>query len=513
LIAKGVRLLCTNTVGKNSKMVVLRTQGSSSVKDNIITVFGLTTFRCLEPFSVTISDGCRVEGFLSKPGPGTGRTSGDRQFFYVNGRPVDMPKVTKLVNELYRSSNGKQCPVAILDFCIPTTSYDVNVAPDKRKIFFSSEGMLLRSLREAIENLYSPQQYCFSINHIEDPEKEGDRITDGHNEDTNLTAEWDVSSHNDDEEEEEEETDSEDEVSPENKKLSSWIPSFSYEQAKRLSKEGKRYASGASHFRNELAAKSSNIVQSSLMNFVSINKQKNEDDCNLVSEAPLLRRGTYSGKERITRLEENFVSVNKRKLINDCNLVSETPVLRRRPCSEQENTASLEENFVSQNKQKLENNYSLISETPVLRPGPFSEQVNRTSLEANSAAALSSSIGNIPGFNMPQETRSLQQTSSSLVSGRTDVSVSPEHSKPSNVFIHGMKVPQGPYNVQTIESDMVSNCFAVKYADLPIKFVEEIGLVPLSYFFACLLVLDTPLKCFLTDFRFRVNALMVNSEL
>jgi DNA mismatch repair protein PMS2 len=44
-----------------------------------------------------------------------------------------MPKVSKLVNELYRSSNAKQYPVAILDFCLPTTSYDVNVAPDKRK--------------------------------------------------------------------------------------------------------------------------------------------------------------------------------------------------------------------------------------------------------------------------------------------------------------------------------------------------------------------------------------------
>jgi DNA mismatch repair protein PMS2 len=93
----------------------------------------LITFKCLEPFSVTIPDGSRVEGFLSKPGPGTGRTSEDRQFFYVNGRPLDMPKVSKLVNELYRSSNAKQYPVAILDFCLPTTSYDVNVAPDKRK--------------------------------------------------------------------------------------------------------------------------------------------------------------------------------------------------------------------------------------------------------------------------------------------------------------------------------------------------------------------------------------------
>jgi DNA mismatch repair protein PMS2 len=63
------------------------------------------------------------------------------------GRPVDMPKVTKLVNELYRSSNVKQYPVDILGFCIPTTSYDANVAPDKRNFFFLSESTLLRSSR------------------------------------------------------------------------------------------------------------------------------------------------------------------------------------------------------------------------------------------------------------------------------------------------------------------------------------------------------------------------------
>ncbi|GFS39788.1 DNA mismatch repair protein [Actinidia rufa] len=36
LIAKGVRLMCTNTTGQNVKSVVLKTQGNGSLKDNII---------------------------------------------------------------------------------------------------------------------------------------------------------------------------------------------------------------------------------------------------------------------------------------------------------------------------------------------------------------------------------------------------------------------------------------------------------------------------------------------
>ncbi|XWS46674.1 hypothetical protein CRYUN_Cryun14cG0088000 [Craigia yunnanensis] len=119
-IAKGVRLVCSNITGKNAKSVVLKTQGSGSLKDNIIQVFGMNSFSCLEPVSICISDGCKVEGFLSKSGQGSGRNLGDRQYFFVNGRPVDMPKVSKLVNELFKGANFRKYPIAIMNFIIPT---------------------------------------------------------------------------------------------------------------------------------------------------------------------------------------------------------------------------------------------------------------------------------------------------------------------------------------------------------------------------------------------------------
>ncbi|KAI3864568.1 hypothetical protein MKX03_017025 [Papaver bracteatum] len=172
LIAKGVRIVCTNTTGKNTKSVAIKTQGSNSMKDNIITVFGNNIFTCLEPLSVSISDSCEVEGFLSKPGQGSGRNLGDKQFFFVNGRPVDMPKVSKLVNELYKTSSSKQYPIIVMNFIVPTRVYDVNVTPDKRKIFFSDEGSLMRSLRESIEKIYSPSHCSYSTNKVEEHQKE-----------------------------------------------------------------------------------------------------------------------------------------------------------------------------------------------------------------------------------------------------------------------------------------------------------------------------------------------------
>ncbi|KAF7804845.1 DNA mismatch repair protein PMS1 [Senna tora] len=176
LIAKGVRFVCTNTTGKNVKSVVLKTQGNGSLKDNIITVFGMNTLNCLEPVALCISDSCKVDGFLSKPGQGSGRNLGDRQYFFVNGRPVDMPKVCKLVNELYKGANSRQYPIAILNFTVPPRAYDVNVTPDKRKIFFSEESSLLQALREGFQQIYSPNNACYSVNKVEQPVLEEDCV-------------------------------------------------------------------------------------------------------------------------------------------------------------------------------------------------------------------------------------------------------------------------------------------------------------------------------------------------
>lgn len=71
------------------------------------------------PKSTTI----KVNGLVSKFAVGCGRTNVDRQFFYVNGRPCNMPKVQKAFNEVYRTFNMNQSPFIVANFIIPTGSY------------------------------------------------------------------------------------------------------------------------------------------------------------------------------------------------------------------------------------------------------------------------------------------------------------------------------------------------------------------------------------------------------
>lgn len=87
-------------------------------------------------------EGVKVIGFISKPTWGNGRSSADRQYLYINGRPCSLPKISRALNEIFRSFISNQYPFAILDFRIPNGEFDVNVSPDKRTIFIHNEKWL-----------------------------------------------------------------------------------------------------------------------------------------------------------------------------------------------------------------------------------------------------------------------------------------------------------------------------------------------------------------------------------
>eukprot|EP00899_Mesostigma_viride_P017850 jgi/Mesvir1/26066/Mv06792-RA.1 len=169
IIASGVRIICSNQTGKAPRTTAIHTQGTAGMKNNIVTVFGVKAAACLQPLDVVSAHGCRVVGFISKIDSGCGRTAGDRQYFYLNGRPVDMPKVAKMLNELYRSfssvggSQATHFPMAFLDFQMPTDSYDVNVTPDKRKVFLHAESDIIAGLRDALMATFEPSRYTYTL--------------------------------------------------------------------------------------------------------------------------------------------------------------------------------------------------------------------------------------------------------------------------------------------------------------------------------------------------------------
>jgi DNA mismatch repair ATPase MutL len=97
-------------------------------------------------------------------------------YFAINQRPVDVPKVSRLINELYRtycsnnnndnsnhnkvnnSSSSRTTCICILDFILPPHMYDINLSPDKRQVLFLQENNIYETIRQAVCALWTEQQ-------------------------------------------------------------------------------------------------------------------------------------------------------------------------------------------------------------------------------------------------------------------------------------------------------------------------------------------------------------------
>jgi DNA mismatch repair protein PMS2 len=75
--------------------------------------------------------------------------------------------MSKALNDVYRSYNvAQQFPMTVLNLQLPTASYDVNVTPDKRKVFLHSEKQLLTELKDALTQVYEPSRNTFSVSKL-----------------------------------------------------------------------------------------------------------------------------------------------------------------------------------------------------------------------------------------------------------------------------------------------------------------------------------------------------------
>ncbi|XP_066496461.1 mismatch repair endonuclease PMS2 [Tiliqua scincoides] len=172
LISTGVRINCTNQIGQGKKQLVISTCGSSALKENIGAIFGQKQLHSLIPFvqlppseavceeygldsSDMPTNFYTISGFVSHCDHGVGRSTPDRQFFFINQRPCDPVKVSRVVNEVYHMYNRHQYPFIVLDICADSECVDINVTPDKRQILVQEEKFLLAVLKTSLIEMFS----------------------------------------------------------------------------------------------------------------------------------------------------------------------------------------------------------------------------------------------------------------------------------------------------------------------------------------------------------------------
>jgi DNA mismatch repair protein PMS2 len=172
----------------------IATSGNATVRQNIINVFGPKAMTDLVDFELKLVEGkpgssnhmakdggehegansddqdddgqdqdIILTGHISSPSFGKGRSSTDRQYLFINGRPCVLPKIARVINEVYHSFNTNQSPFLVANLILPTAAYDVNVSPDKRTIFLHNERRIVEELRDKLTELFEPSRSTFAI--------------------------------------------------------------------------------------------------------------------------------------------------------------------------------------------------------------------------------------------------------------------------------------------------------------------------------------------------------------
>jgi DNA mismatch repair protein PMS2 len=164
VISTGVRITVSHVTSNGAKSTVLATNArGTTLADNIADVFGAKCCSLLQLFELPIDDVSRIDGFVSRAIHSTGRSAGDRQFFFINRRPVDLPRFARTANDAYRLLNKKQYPMLFLNISLPTDAYDVNVTPNKREIMLHTERQLLDALKVALDAIYQPNELTMVV--------------------------------------------------------------------------------------------------------------------------------------------------------------------------------------------------------------------------------------------------------------------------------------------------------------------------------------------------------------
>lgn len=178
LVSVNAKITCTNTISGKSSNLIVSTANADSVLKNIIAVFGkksvdgLVQIELQPPDETTLEEynlpnNSKIdfdwECYVSSCDHTCGRSTPDRQFFYVNGRPCDLAKINKLINHIYHKFNNKQYPFIFLNLKLNQECADINVTPDKRTILFTQEKIILASVKFNLLRKWESMQGNFTV--------------------------------------------------------------------------------------------------------------------------------------------------------------------------------------------------------------------------------------------------------------------------------------------------------------------------------------------------------------
>ncbi|KAI5952884.1 PMS1 [Candida jiufengensis] len=141
------------------KQLVLSSKGgeNNTITENLISIFGNNGNTNLLDLNIDVNEDIILRGHISSYSFGLGRSTPDRQFLFINKRPINFKKLSMLINEVYKSFNHVQFPVYVINIDINPELIDVNLIPDKTNILIHNEALVLEQIREKLIDFYETQ--------------------------------------------------------------------------------------------------------------------------------------------------------------------------------------------------------------------------------------------------------------------------------------------------------------------------------------------------------------------
>ncbi len=128
----------------------LSTSGNGSLKDILYHVYGREIAKNLLPIEVS-RDGMTLSGYVAKPYISRGNRSFEH--YYVNGRYIKSPIITKAIEEAYKTFVMiHKFPFVALNITVDSRLLDVNVHPRKMEMRYSQGDALYKFIFEEIRH-------------------------------------------------------------------------------------------------------------------------------------------------------------------------------------------------------------------------------------------------------------------------------------------------------------------------------------------------------------------------
>jgi DNA mismatch repair protein PMS2 len=175
----------------NENLRLATSASSTSVEETVSSVHGSRFLAGLCRISVdltpAVNQGAKVEGLVSKAGAAKGGAY-DWQYFSINGRPVELPRVSRILGDAWRSVEGvKKRPACVLCFTLPKAMFDVNLSPNKREVMLTNEDEICRLIQDSVRQLWEQQTHGqFRANEVDANERPSMEVAENDEEDVSM---------------------------------------------------------------------------------------------------------------------------------------------------------------------------------------------------------------------------------------------------------------------------------------------------------------------------------------